>query len=205
MPSNDANVSYRLGDGGILTLATGVYKDNIDEDMILELDPDGNMISSEGFYRPSADASMHVRIFKECPSMQGVINAQPPFATMCAVMSKSLDEALLPATAVHLGVVPVAPFALPGSAELSETVARSCKGHYALLLENRGLLVWADNLFEAYQRLETAEQYAMLTFFLDSRDKRLLTKGQTEKLLEMRAQYGSCTGGIPRTGSEGCG
>jgi L-fuculose-phosphate aldolase len=197
MASNDANVSYRLSGGGILTLATGVYRDNLDEDMVLELNPEGEMLSRGGFYQPSSDAGMHIRIFREHPSVQGVINAQPPFVTMRAVMSKPLNEALLPATVTHLGVVPVAAYAPPGSAELNETVARACRGYNAILLENRGIMAWGDNLFEAYQRLETAEQYAMLTFLLAPGGGRPLSGSQIETLIERRIQYGSYTGGIP--------
>jgi L-fuculose-phosphate aldolase len=199
LAANDGNISCKIGGDTFLTLASGVYKGSLDEDMIIKMNTNGKVINAFGCYTPSADVGMHLRIFKEYPMVFGVINGQPPYAAMCSILSKPLEEALLPATVKHLGVVPLAPYAAPGSGELEENVGLRCKGYNALLLENRGLLAWGENLFEAWQRFETAEQYARMTYCLDQRERHLLGRPETEFLLKERERYCLFTGGVPRS------
>jgi L-fuculose-phosphate aldolase len=201
LAGNDGNISCRIGPDVFLTIATGVYKGYIDEDMIIKMNTDGKVVNAFGCYTPSADVGMHLRIFRQYPMIFGVLNGQPPYATLCSLVSKPLEEALLPATVKHLGVVPVAPYAAPGSKELEDTVEQNCKGYNALLLANRGLLAWGANLFEAWQRFETAEQYARMTWSLDGREAHTLTRAQTAALVKEREQrYTLLTGGVPRSG-----
>jgi L-fuculose-phosphate aldolase len=197
MADNDACITYRLPDGGFLAFATGVYRWHIDEETLVELDSSGKMIDGAGFLRPSADVAMHLEIYRVHRSMQAVINAQPPYATLCAVSGVALDSALTPAAVTHLGAVPLVPFKIPGSRELCEIIAKSCPGRFALLLENRGALVWGDNLFEAYQRLETLEGQAKLAIGLRGAGSRVLPKAAVRELVARRIQYGVNLGGIP--------
>jgi L-fuculose-phosphate aldolase len=197
LAANDGNISCKVSPDTFLTLASGVYKGYLDEDMIIKMNIDGKVINAFGCYTPSADAGMHLRIFREYPMMFGVINGQPPYATLCSILSKPLEKALLPATVKHLGVVPLAPYAAPGSPELEDTVAARCKGYNALLLENRGLLAWGENLFEAWQRFETAEQYARMTYCLDQKEGCLLSRRQTDVLVKDRERYCLDSGGVP--------
>jgi L-fuculose-phosphate aldolase len=203
LSANDGNISCRIAQDVFLTVAAGVYKGYIDEDMIIKMNTDGRVMNAFGCYTPSADTGMHVRIFRQYPMVFGVINGQPPYATLCSLISKPLEEALLPATVKHLGVVPVAAYAAPGSGELEDTVEQNCKGHNALLLANRGLLAWGANLFEAWQRFETAEQYARMTWSLEGREKHTLTQAETAALVKEREdRYSLLTGGVPRGGDK---
>jgi L-fuculose-phosphate aldolase len=195
--SNDVNFSWRIGSNVFLTLATGIFADNLDEKMILKMDLDGNVISSYGPYTPSRDAGMHIQILREHPGMLGVINAQTPYATLCAVASKKLEYGLLPKTIFDLGVLPLVPYAEPGSRELEEKVAKACIGHSGLLLENRGPLVWGFNLVEALTQLELAEQYAFLSWHLGFSGEHALTKDQIDSLLKRRNLWDIQIGGTP--------
>jgi L-fuculose-phosphate aldolase len=195
--SNDVNFSWRIGSNLFLTLATGIFVDNLDENMIIKMDLDGNVISSYGPYTPSRDAGMHIQVLREYPGMLGVINAQTPYATLCAVASKKLEYGLLPKTIFELGVLPLVPYAEPGSRELEEKVAEACIGHNGLLLENRGPLVWSFNLVEALTQLELAEQYAFLSWHLRFSGEHALTKEQIESLLKRRDLWDIQTGGVP--------
>ncbi|MDR1651372.1 MAG: class II aldolase/adducin family protein [Synergistaceae bacterium] len=196
-PSNDACVSYRLPNGHVLTLPTGVYRRKAVARDIVEVDGQGKMTRDGGFLRPSPDTAMHLAIYDVHRSMQAIINAEPPFAVMCSMSGRALDDALVSTGVVHLGKVPILPFALPGSPELKSAAARECAGRFALLLENRGAIVWGDNLFEACARLETLERCAMISFCLSRRERRRIPKKAIEKLIVSRAQYGVNLGGTP--------
>jgi L-fuculose-phosphate aldolase len=195
--SNDVNISWRIGHNLFLTLATGVFADNLEENMILKMDLDGNVISSYGPYTPSSDAGLHRQIYKQNPAALGVINAQPPYATLCAVRGKKLDQGLLPKTVIELGVLPLVPYAEPGSKELEEKVAAACIGHNGLLLENRGVIVWGFNLFEALCQLELAEQQAFLSWHLAFSGEYSLTREERDPLLKRRLLWDNHAGGTP--------
>jgi L-fuculose-phosphate aldolase len=202
LPANDGNISIRIAQDQFYTLSTGVYKNDIEENMLIRMDISGNVLEAYGCYSPSADTGIHISIFKTFPMTQGVINAQPPYATLRSIQGRPLDEALLPATALHLGTVPVAPYAAQGSEKLSEIVSEYSKGHSALLLQNRGLLVWGTHLFETWQRLETTEQYAQLSYLLEGRDKKLLSESNIAQILQERQRFYLPDNGIPRSKQE---
>ncbi|MDR1160287.1 MAG: class II aldolase/adducin family protein [Syntrophomonadaceae bacterium] len=200
LKGNDACISCRVDPNQILTLATGVYKGYLDEDMILKLSVDkGEVLYSFGSYTPSADVEMHLRVFREYPMVYGTINAQPPYATLCALQPFPLVDALTPSAVCHLGIVPLVHYAAPGSEELANAIAKACKGYNALLLENRGVLVWGANLFETWQRLETVEQYAFQTWMFAQADRKpsRLQRAEVENLLKERERYCLYRGGAP--------
>jgi L-fuculose-phosphate aldolase len=199
--SNDMNISWRIGARLFLTLPTGVFADTLDEEMIIKMDFDGNVLLSRGCYVPSRDAGMHIRVFTQFPTVLAVINAQPPYGTLCAIAGRPLEQALLPRTVFDLGVLPVAPYAPPGSAELEETVAAVCKGHNGMLLQNRGVLVWGINGFDALHRLSLAEQYAFLSWNLGASSLEgscSLSREALEEIFERRNRWDIQTGGFPR-------
>jgi L-fuculose-phosphate aldolase len=199
--TNDVNISWKIGHNVFLTLATGIFADTLEENQIIKMDLDGNVISAHGPYTPSADAGLHIQIFKQHPLSMGVINAQPPYATLCAVSGKKLDYGLLPKTVFELGVLPLVPYAEPGSRELEEKVFAACVGYNGLLLENRGLLVWGFNPLEALTRLELAEQQAFLTWHLGFSGDYALTEDQAAPILKRRELWEIHTGGVPRVRS----
>ena len=67
---------------------------------------------------------------------------------------------------VQLGTVPVAPFALPGSQAVADSVAPYCQAYRALLLEYHGAVTWGTSMEQAHYRLECLEQLATVTLHL---------------------------------------
>ena len=89
--------------------------------------------------------------------------AHPPAATAFACAGIPLDKPLLQEGVVQLGTVPVAPYALPGSQEVADSVAPFCKDYRAVLLEYHGAVAWGDSMQQAHYRLECLEQTALVT------------------------------------------
>jgi L-fuculose-phosphate aldolase len=197
--SNDVNLSWRIERDLFITLATGVFADNIDDNSILTMNFAGEVLQSFGPYTPSRDAGMHIQIYKQHPDVLGVINAQTPYATLCSVAGKSLDYGYLPKTVFDLGVLPLVPYAEPGSKELEERVAKACVGHNGLLLQNRGPLVWGMTLPDALTQLELAEQAAFLSWKLGFSGEYALGDQEIGSLLAQRKVWDIKTGGVPRS------
>ena len=162
--ANDGNLSVRVGENALWVTPTAVSKGSMTEDMLVKLDLDGNVL--EGTRKPSSEIKMHLRIYKEDPLLRAVVHAHPPAATAFAAAGIPLDKPVLQESVVQLGMVPVAPFALPGSQDVADSVAPYCKDYRALLLEYHGAVTWGDTMQQAYHRLECLEQTAVVTLHL---------------------------------------
>ena len=162
--ANDGNLSVRVGENALWVTPTGVSKGSMTEEMLVKLDLDGNLL--EGVRKPSSETRMHLRIYQEAPLVRAVVHAHPPAATAFAAAGLPLDRPVLQEAVVQLGTVPVAPFALPGSQGVADSVAPYCRQYRALLLEYHGAVTWGDSMEQAHYRLECLEQLATVTLHL---------------------------------------
>ena len=162
--ANDGNLSVRVGENAIWVTPTGVSKGDMTEDMLVKLDLDGNILL--GDHKPSSEVKMHLRIYKEDPEVRAVVHAHPPAATAFACAGIPLDRPLLQEAVVQLGTVPVAPYAVPGSQGVADSVAPFCRNYRALLLEYHGAVTWGETMQQAHYRLECLEQTALVTLHL---------------------------------------
>lgn len=162
--ANDGNLSVRVGDNALWVTPTGVSKGSMTEDMLVKVDLEGNLL--EGSIKPSSETKLHLRIYQENPDVRAVIHAHPPAATAFACAGIPLDRPILQEAVVFLGKVPVAPFALPGSQAVADSVAPYCRDYRALLLEYHGAVSWGDTMEQAHHRMECLEQLALVTLHL---------------------------------------
>ena len=159
--ANDGNLSVRVGDNALWVTPTGVSKGSMTEDMLVKVDLDGNLL--EGSRKPSSETKMHLRIYQENPDVRAVIHAHPPAATAFACAGLPLDRPIIQEAVVFLGTVPVAPFALPGSQAVADSVAPYCRDYRALLLEYHGAVAWGETMEQAHYRMECLGQLAQVT------------------------------------------
>ncbi|MCM1149604.1 MAG: class II aldolase/adducin family protein [Butyricicoccus sp.] len=196
--SNDGNISARCPDGSVWCTPSGVSKGFMSEDMLIRTDLDGNVLES-GDLKPSSEIKMHLAIYRENPEIMAVVHAHPPAAATFASAGLPLDSAILQETVVQLGVVPLAPYALPGSAELAGSVAPYCRGYNAALMEYHGATSWGDSVMQALHRMESVEYYAKILMNLRvMRAERPMTAEQIDGLLSLRHGWGVKGGGRPR-------
>lgn len=195
--ANDGNISCKVGENAVWATPTGVSKGYMTEDMLVKVDMDGAVL--EGGTKPSSELKMHLRVYRENPGVGSVVHAHPPVATSFAIAGIPLSRAILPEAVVHLGEVPVARYAMPGTQEMPDSIAPFCKTHHALLLANHGALTWGSDPMQAYFRMESLEYYAMVTMYTGNIIGRVheLSGEQVDRLLDIRAQLGITTGGRP--------
>jgi L-fuculose-phosphate aldolase len=197
--SNDGNVSIKCGDNEIWVTPTGVSKGYMTPDMMVKLDLQGTVL--EGVYKPSSEIKMHLRVYKENPSVMSVVHAHPPVATSFAIAGISLDKPILPEAIVMLGNVPVAPYATPGTQEVPDSIAPYCRNYNGVLLSNHGALTWGKDPMEAYFRLESLEHYALILMYTGNIIKKAneLSPKEISELIEIRTKMGVTAGGFPKT------
>ncbi len=196
--SNDGNISCKTAEDTIWTTPTGVSKGYMTPDMLVKLNLEGEVL--EGNLRPSSEVKMHLRVYREDPSIQAVVHAHPMHATLFAIAGKNMDSRILAEGVVQLGIVPCAKTAMPGTQEVPDSIAPFVKDYNAVLLGNHGALTWStQDVMQAWMRMESLEYYAemLLKANLYFDQVHTFSDEQIEELLEIRKNLGITRGGRP--------
>jgi L-fuculose-phosphate aldolase len=201
--ANDGNISARLSEDEYLFTPTNVSKGAIKPRMLVKVDGRGNVI--KGKMRVSSESMMHLRVYKENSDVNAVVHAHPQVATSYAIAGVPLDKALITESVVLMGIVPVAPYGLPGSEALADTIAPYCTEYNSVLLKNHGVLSWGKDLKEAYFRMEITENLAVIMKYNEElfQGRGALDKKQVEDLIKIREDLGIKGGGIPEGEHDG--
>ncbi|QUI25281.1 class II aldolase/adducin family protein [Vallitalea pronyensis] len=193
---SDGNITIKVDDNAVWATPTGVCKGYMTEDMLLKLDLDGHIIE-KGDLNSTSEIKMHLRVYKENADIQAVVHAHPPMGTAFSVAGMPIDMPMMAENVVFLGVIPIAPYALPGSQEVPDSVAPFCKDYNGCFLANHGTLTWGENPLEAYYRLESLENSCYIQTTLTQLNKmQLLTEEQVNDLYDLRKRAGFKRGGM---------
>ena len=157
---HDGNLSLRLSDGTILITPPGASEGRVEPEMLVVCDGEGRVLA--GDRHPSSEIAMHLLVYRERPDVGAVVHAHPPTATAFAICRIPLSQPYLTETVSGLGEVPVAPFAMPSTREVPDSLRPYVAGHSAALLANHGAIAWGNDLWEAFDRMETVEQTARI-------------------------------------------
>ncbi len=195
--ANDGNISAKVSDNTIWCTPTGVSKGYMTEDMLVLMDLDGNVL--KGNLKPSTEIKMHLRVYRENPEVNAVVHAHPPAATSYAIAGLPLNHAIMTEAVMGIGEIPLAPYAMPGTEEVPNSIAPFVKTHNACLLANHGALTWGRDAMEAWFRMESVEHFALVNMYTNGLigHANELTCDQVDRLIERRTNSGISTGGRP--------
>ena len=189
--SNDGNISVKLNDNEFLCTPTGVSKGFMTPEYICKVDRDGKVIQANPGFKPSSEIKMHMRVYKERPDVNAVVHAHPMYATGFAIAGIPLTQPIMPEAVISLGCVPIAEYGTPSTEEIPDAVSKYLQSFDAVLLENHGALSFADNLLNAYHKMESVEFYAKLLYISNQLGgPKELTESQVQRLYEIRRQFG---------------
>ena len=195
--ANDGNISARMEDGTIWATPTGVSKGFMTEDMLVRLTPEGEIL--EGSRKVSSEIAMHLAVYRRNPDLGGVVHAHSPAATAFATQGRDFDMAVSLETAVQLGVIPCAPYAVTGSKKLAENAASYCEEFNGCFLEHHGAVTWGADVTQALFRTECLEHTIIMYEHMRALGQvRLLTEAQLTELEAVRKRFGITTGGRPK-------
>ncbi len=190
--ATDGNISVRLDSSRILTTPTAISKGMIAPDDLVITDLKGNRLA--GRLPPSSELGLHLLVYKRRPDINAVCHAHPPVAAGYAAAHVPLNKAIICEMVLALGCIPVAPYATPGSPELSDVMDPLVKSHDAFLMANHGVVSYGQDLLTAFFRMETVEHFAQVSLVNVLLGKENLLCGtEVEKLLAVRARYGTNT------------
>jgi L-fuculose-phosphate aldolase len=186
--SSDGNVSVRLDENTVLATPTMTCKGRMTEDSLALTDIDGNPLSDK---RASSELAMHLLIYKMRPEIKAVCHAHPPHGTAFAVAGLAIDQPILSEVILTLGCVPLTEYGTPSTSELTEAMKPFVEHHNALLMANHGAVAYGEDLWQAFDRLETLEhtaRIAILAKMLGGAND--LPADAIEKLINIREKAG---------------
>ena len=181
--ASDGNISVRLDDNKIVITRSGVCKGRMSADDLLVVNLDGAVIEGEG--QPSSEYRMHSLIYSERKDVNAVVHAHPPLLTAFTLAGIEFESAWLPEVWLSIGSVVTAPYALPTTNEVPESIRPYVKKHNAILLERHGIVTYSLSLESAYNMLEKLEHAAIVAVYtqiLSGNLPRPLTPIQLEQL-----------------------
>ncbi len=198
--SSDGNVSVRLGENTVLATPTMTCKGRMTEDCLALTDMDGKPLTDK---KASSELAMHLLIYKMRPDITAVCHAHPPHGTAFAVAGLAIDKPILSEVILTLGCVPLTDYGTPSTSELTEAMKPYVEHHNALLMANHGAVAYGENLWQAFDRLETLEHTAKIAILAKTLGGAVdLPSDAIEKLINIREKAGYLT---PSARCQSCG
>lgn len=158
--TSGGNISMVDENGDMWITPAGVDKGELTRQDIVCVKADGTVV---GKHRPSSEYPFHQLIYKKRTDLKAVVHAHPPALIAFSIVRQAPNVKLLPHDYRVSGQVGIAEYGLPGSTELGEKIANVfAEGINTVMLENHGVVVGGEDLFEAFERFETVEFCARL-------------------------------------------
>jgi L-fuculose-phosphate aldolase len=189
--SSDGNVSIRLDGTRVLATPTMTSKGRMTEEGLALTDMEGKPLNDK---KASSELAMHLLIYKMRPDIKAVCHAHPPYGTAFAVAGLAIDQPILSEVILTLGCVPLTGYGTPSTDELTESMKPFVEHHNALLMANHGAVAYGEDLWQAFDRLETLEHTAKIAILAKTLGgANDLPKDAIEKLINIREKAGYLT------------
>lgn len=161
----DGNISVQLPNRAILCTPSGKCKGKLKPEEIMKVTSEGK--KAFGLGKVSSEIQVHLAAYQERDDIRAVIHAHPQhIVTISLIDPTLLEQVLLPETAYYLKNISLAPFHLPGTQDLADSIRRPIQNSDSIAMQRHGSLTVGTNLEEAYYKLEYMEHAASVAFQL---------------------------------------
>jgi len=185
------NVSGRDGDFVVIK-PSGVDYDSLSPEDLVVVDLSGRVI--EGVLKPSVDTSAHVHIYRSAPEIGGVVHTHSTYATVYAVLGRSIPVYLTELADLFGGPIPVSSYVPPGDEGIGgEFAAKTRPGRFrALLMRHHGVFTAGRTPGDALTAALIVEHSARIAYLAeDAGNPAVLPEEEVRKLHERyREGYG---------------
>jgi L-fuculose-phosphate aldolase len=146
------NLSVIQDDGAIWITPTGIDKGALAEEDIVCGMPDGSFVGKNA---PSIEFPFHQKIYEVAPKIKAIIHVHAPSLISTSIIRSVPPINILPQCAKVIGRVGIAAYDIPGSCELGKKIAAVfAQGNDCVIMENHGIVLGADTMQHAFDRLE---------------------------------------------------
>ena len=164
------NVSARDSETGLIVIKpSGVPYETMKASDMVVVDIEGNVI--EGKFRPSSDLPTHLYLYKQFPSINGVVHTHSTYATAYAQAGKEIVAYGTTHADAFYGNVPctrdLTKEEIEGEYEWNtgKVIAESIKdvdAMPAMLVKNHGIFTWGATVEKAVENAVTLEEVAKM-------------------------------------------
>ena len=154
---NGGNISFRLAENAVLCTPTLVSKADLRPEDLCLVDLEGNQLA--GTRARTSEILMHLEIYKAVPEAKGVLHCHPPHATAYAITGRVPPTCVIPEYEVFVGGAALAPYETPGTQAFADAVLPFVRKHNTVLLQNHGIVCWADTVTHAEWYAEVVDTY----------------------------------------------
>lgn len=149
------NLSIRDDNGDIWITPSGIDKGKLTPTDMMCVKAGGTI---EGPHKPSSEFPFHRAIYRMRPDLSAIVHAHPPALVSFSIVREVPDTRIIPQANRVCGPVGYAPYALPGSEMLGDSIASTfAEGYDVVILENHGVAAGGSSLLDAFHRLETLD------------------------------------------------
>ncbi|MEK7281511.1 MAG: class II aldolase/adducin family protein [Chloroflexota bacterium] len=180
---SSGNVSLKVEEGLIAITPHGAYYDELIAEDIVVINAAGE--AQEGQRVPSAESLLHSAIYKARPDVKAIIHTHSLFASALAVAGKEIPPILDDQMTYLGGDIKLAPYALPGTADLIPAVAAALGKKNAVLIANHGALGVGGSLKHALTNCLMLEKVAQVYVFASSLGRINQLSPQAEEALKV--------------------
>ncbi len=153
--TSGGNLSIRDHSGDVWITPARLDKGALRRDDIVRIRPDGSV---DGKSRPSSELPLHQEIRRRRPELAGIVHAHPVALVAFSLVHRVPDTRLFHQAHFVCGEGGFAPYRLPGSAALGDSVGGAFgQGFNCVVLENHGVVTAGTTFQEAFRRFETFE------------------------------------------------
>jgi len=181
--STGGNVSIRINNKVIIT-PSGVCLGRVTKEEVVKIDIHGHIIQGEV---PSKETEIHLSLYNSYPDCKAVIHVHSPYIIAASCMIDNRKHPTMPifspGYAAKAGYVPIIPYYLPGSKELSAAVTDKTRKCKAVVLQNHGVVCRGENIIAAKNLVEEVEENAKIYVLTRGRGKHL-TNQQVEEIIK---------------------
>lgn len=179
------NISMREGDALWIT-PSGIDKGCLTERDVVHVTADGTVT---GEYRPSSEYPFHQAIYAARDDVRVIIHTHSPALLTYCIAHQVPDTRIIKEAHAICGRIGYAEYVMPGSPQLGEKLAGVfAEGYHIVLMENHGVVVVADTMEMAYQRLEMAVLLARVSLYAMSLDEVKIPEPGTISLVDEKAE-----------------
>lgn len=190
---NEGNHSVKVEEDRYLVTPTGISKGFLEPEDICVTNAQGELIEPNARGRKaSSEIKVHLAIYKHRPDIGAVIHSHPPHATAFAIAGVPLPEAVHPEAEVFLGKVRTAPFAMPSTHDLPESIIPLIDEQTnTVLMGNHGSVSFDADLTGAYYKLEILDAYCRILLLTKQIGKiNFLSQEDMKGLLKVKQRFG---------------
>ena len=187
---NGGNLSCRIGEHYVLCTPSMVSKADVTIDDICMVDLDSKQFC--GPFRRTSELLLHLEIYKANPAARAVVHCHPVHATAYAIAGILPSPDSVPEQEVFVGPVAIAPYDTPGTQAFAETIRPFVDRYNSILLENHGVVCWADTITHAEWYVEVLDTYCrtLITAMHLGSPVRRIAPQKIQEILDIKKQLG---------------